>query len=115
MITKKHHGRAFGATLSKSEKKAMEIEINRQIAESDRKHKNELEALILWGLHCQFGFGAKRLKRFYDSFATNIEDLIQHYEMDTEKDGAWLCSVKLKDIGVDVEKWGLEVGEQDVS
>lgn len=53
----------FGASLTAAEKKAMDLEIQRELAEYDRKHLAEMDALILWVLHEQFGFGAKRLAR----------------------------------------------------
>ena len=106
MIVKKAGGKVFGADLTAAEKKAMKIEINRQIAESDRKHMNEIDALVLYQLKSQLGFGAKRLKRFYDGFAPALLELIEHYEMpDTPE---WLCMEMLRRSGVDVEAWNRE-------
>ena len=83
MRVKKAGGRIFGGAMSAAEKKAMDLEIQRQLAEYDRKHMVEIDAMILWVLHEQFGFGAKRL---------------------------WLCTQMLKRIGVDVEQWHKETG-----
>ena len=55
-------------------KKAMELEIRRQIVEYNQKNLNEIDALILWVLHEQFGFGAKRLKQFYNAFQNSVND-----------------------------------------
>ena len=85
-------------------KKAMDIEIRRQLAEYDLKHANELDATILWHLHEEFGFGPKRLKQFYDTFAVRLNELIKHYEM-TDSDMVWLCTYKLKQYGIDIEEW----------
>lgn len=106
MLVKKSGGKVFGASLTATEKKAMEMEINRQIAESDRKHMNEIDALVLWQLKEQLGFGQKRLRRFYDGFAPALLELIEHYEMPDAP--AWLCMEMLKQIGVDVEAWSRE-------
>lgn len=43
--------------MSAAEKKAMDLEIQRQLAEYDQKHLVEIDAMILWVLHERFGFG----------------------------------------------------------
>ena len=105
MRVKKYKGSVFGAVLNAAEKKAMNMEIQRQLVEYERKHTIELEAIVLWVLHEQLGFGEKRLRRFHDSFTPEVEALLKRSEMD-DSDEAWLCTRKLKDIGVDIEKWG---------
>ena len=95
----------FGAELTAAERKALDMEIKRQLAEYDTKHKNELQALILWQLHEQLGFGAVRLRRFYDNFDREMDALINRYELD-ESDNVWICTEKLKEIGVDIERMG---------
>lgn len=104
MYTKKAGGKVYGAHLTAAEKKAMDIEIRRQLAEYDLKHANELDAMILWNLHEEFGFGPKRLKQFYDTFAVRLDELIKHYEM-TDSDMVWQCMYKLKQYGIDIEEW----------
>lgn len=104
MYMKKARGKVYGAQLTAAEKKAMDIEIRRQLAEYDRKHANELDAMILWHLHEEFGFGPRRLKQFYDTFAVRLNELIKYYEM-TDSDMVWLCTYKLKQYGIDIEEW----------
>lgn len=111
MKVKKAGKRVFGAVMSAAEKKAMDMEIQRQLAEYDRKHIREIDALVLWELHEQLGFGNKRLKKFYDNFSRGIEALIRCYEME-QGDDVWLCTYKLKEIGCDLEKWEKERGDQ---
>lgn len=96
--------KVYGAHLTAAEKKAMDIEIRRQLAEYDLKHANELDAMILWHLHEEFGFGPKRLKQFYDTFAVRLDELVKYYEM-TDSDMVWLCTYKLKQYGIDIEEW----------
>lgn len=103
MNIKKSGGKIFGAQLTSAEKKALDMEIKRQIAEYDRKHKLELQALVLWELHEQLGFGVKRLKEFYNKFDISIDKLLGHYQLE-EDDKVWLCTYKLKEIGLDIEK-----------
>ena len=104
MKVKKFNNTVYGADLSAAEKKAMNLEIKRQLAKYDAKHKLELQALVLWQLHEQFGFGEKRLKRFYNNFDASIEALIGRYQLE-DTDSIWLCTLKLKDIGIDIEEW----------
>ena len=44
----KQSNKVFGAVLTASEKKAMDMEIQRQIANYTLMHNRELEAMILW-------------------------------------------------------------------
>lgn len=104
MIVKKAGGKVYGAVLSSAEQKALDIEIQKQIAENWRKHEIEVDAMILWTLHEVFGFGPKRLREFYDKSAVAFEDLARRYEMD-DTDQAWLCTHKLKEYGIDIEEW----------
>lgn len=88
--------------LSQHEKKQASAEIKRQLAEYDKAHAEELDNLVLYILHTEFGFGKKRLKRFYIRFMNGIDDLINRYDMDDE-DAIWLCTTKLKAYGLTVE------------
>lgn len=108
MRAKKLNKTVYGAGLSSAEKIAMDKEIRRQLAEYDAKHEIELQALILWQLHEQFGFGEKRLKRFYDNFDKAIDSLLNRYKL-SDEDSVWLCTLKLKDIGIDIEKWDSKI------
>ena len=103
MFVKKAGNRIYGAEFTAAEKKAMDIEIRRQLAEYTKKHEQEVSAIILWELHTQLGFGHDRLKKFYDNFRPALDDLINRYEMGDE-DEAWLCTQKLKDYGFDISK-----------
>lgn len=111
MRIKKNKGRAYGIDLTLSEKRAMEAEIKRQLAEYNKKNSLEIEALILWELHENFNFGPKRLKKFHDHFAEDISALVERYNM-SDSDDVWLCTRKLKDAGIDIQKW---YDEEDLS
>lgn len=104
MHVKKNRGKVYGASFSRNEQKAIEMEIKSQLAEYDKNHAKELSAMVLWVLHTEFGFGEKRLKRFYDIYADSIDALIKRYDLD-EPDDIWLCTKKLNDAGIDIEDW----------
>lgn len=107
MHVKKLNGKVYGADLTAAEKKALAIELKKQLADWDEKHYNELDATVLWVLHEQFGFGETRLKRFHDNFVPAIKELVKRYEMD-DNDDIWLCTYKLKQYGIDISKWNEE-------
>lgn len=108
MIVKKVAGKVIGGQMTNAEKKAMEIEIKKQIAEYDEKHRREINAVVLWALHRYFGFGKKRLKRFFDNFDNELDELLERYEAG-DRERSWLCTHKLKEIcHVDLEEWEKE-------
>lgn len=113
MIVKKAGGKIIGAQLTSAERKAMNIEIENQLAEYTRKHALEIDAMFLWFLHRheKFKLGPKRLKEVFMDFAPLIDELCDRYEMHNEGDDIWLCTQKLKDIGVDLEELIKEVGD----
>ena len=93
--------------MTAKEEKAMKTEIKRQFQEFDRKHTLELDALILWNLHEQLGFGKKRLRRFYEKFNETLEEMGERYDFD-DADKIWLCQFRLKEMGIDISEWDAE-------
>ena len=104
MLVKKAGGKVYGATFTAAEKRAMDMEIKRQLAEYTRKYEADLNATILYVLHEQLGFGEQRLKKFFYRLSLDIDALVKYYEMEEEV-ADWLCTRKLLDMGIDVEKW----------
>ena len=89
--------------MSREEKRAFDAEIARPARQITDRFAFELDATILWALHTEFGFGAERLRRFYDCVAESREALLRHYEM--QNDAEFILLHKLRDIGVDVRAW----------
>lgn len=95
-------------SLTPPQEKAMRKEINAQILESDKRYWLDMDAAVLWTLHKEFGFGAKRLKRFFDRFAVIHKEMREYYQLDDDTN-TWLCRYLLnRDVGVDVEAWEKE-------
>jgi hypothetical protein len=96
--------------LSPSQEKMMMRTIKKQCAEYWKKHELELMALILWQLHAnpKTRWGKKRLKQFFMDFTPLLDDLLNRYDMETDDEKFWLCTYKLKEIGVDLEEWQKE-------
>ena len=93
--------------LTANEKRALDEEIKRSLAEYTRKHELEVEAIVMRQLRRLTGWGETRLKRFYMDFAPAMKELVDRYEM-TSADEAWLCTRELKEEGFDIEAWHRE-------
>lgn len=113
MVVLKSGKHIFGAKLTAAEKKALDMEARRSLAEYTRKHELEIEATVIWQikrvLEEELGeeVDVGLLKRLYDGLDVELNKLIDHYEMDDE-DAQWLCTKKLKDEGIDIEAWRRE-------
>ena len=112
MVVKQVGKLILRADLNEKEKKALDIELGKEFAKYNRNNANEVDAIILWVLHDQFGFGHDRLKKFHAAFQPSLEELCKRYEMTNKDDELWLCTRKLLDIGVDIEDWNKEVMDQ---
>ena len=105
MQIKQSGGKVFGAVLTAKERKAMEIEINRQILEADRQYQDDIDAAVLWALHQHLGFGEKRLRDFYEAFTKVHDELRKYYECENDEEAMCIVHERLKRIGVDVVAW----------
>ena len=111
MTILKSGGHILGAKLTNSEQKALDIEVRKSLLEHAKQHENEFDALVLWQLHEQFGFGKERLWRLYKGFNKGIRELLKKYEMD-ENDDIWMATKRLKEYGIDLEKWAEKVKKE---
>lgn len=107
MRIKKSGKHIYGADLTAAEKKAMNIEIARQLAEFTRKYQIEIECIFLRELRAKYGHGATRLRRAFDDFGNDLDELIARYELGDE-DKLWLATEQLRQEGYDVEQWHRE-------
>ena len=103
----KSTGRGLGCRFNEKEKKAIELEARKQLAEWTRQHTNEFDAMFLWFMHEEFGFGHERLKKIYFDFAPRMRELIERYEM-RACDSPYLCTQKLLEYGIDISEWEKE-------
>lgn len=96
--------------MTSSERQVLKKEVRSMMADYHYKHLTELDAVILWVLHEEYGFGEKRLKDFYISFNRAVKGLLKRYEMeeDDDDDQIWLFTHKLKQAGIDLRAWDEE-------
>lgn len=92
--------------MSNAERKACEGAIREQIASGVEKLKGNIEAIVLWQLHEQFGFGAKRLEAFLIGFQPALQELKAFYEIEGQEETELACIHNLKSIGFDTDKLG---------
>lgn len=91
--------------LSNKTRKAINDEINRQTGENVRNLSINLQAIMLWSLRKQLGWGKKRLLRFQKNFLPLIQELQEYYQLDNARETEFVCLHKLKnEVGIDVEQ-----------
>ena len=96
---------AFVPRLSNKERKAIEREIRFQTAKNVKNLSLNLQAIVLWNLHEQLGFGQKRLIEFQRSFLPLIKELQDFYMAEDAEETEFILLYKLKnEVGVDVSK-----------
>ena len=115
MRVKSYRGKVFGAELTAAEKKAMNIEINRQLVEREKQYAADIDAMVLYTLMAHYGWKKKRLKRFWKAFIAEHKALREFYQMDEPGDNEWLAHRMLKEIGVDIDEWYKEETENGLS
>ena len=108
MIIKKHKGKPYGAVFTAAEQKAIDLEINRQLAEKHQQSNEDIDAVVLYALLAGYGWKKKRLRKFWNIFKQVHKDLCDYYLMHEPGDNEYLAHRKLKQIGVDVHEWYLE-------
>ena len=88
-------------TPTPSQRKAMMREIE---AQTEEVH-DELIYIVLYVLWHEFGFGEKRLHKFYNVFHDRFVSLREWLQGD-RSDVVWLCKKKLKDnLSIDINEW----------
>ena len=88
---------------------AMKQEIRRQIVEQKEIFMDGIDAVILWFLHAELGHGKTRLERDYKRICEVYREMCRFYETDE----TFPAELKLKEMGIDVEKLRKEVLTDD--
>lgn len=84
---------------------AMMHEINQQCLEADKRFSLDLDTMVIWTLYQCYGWREKRLHDFYLAMAKEHRRMREFYEMDD----LYPERYKLKEKGIDLEKWQEEV------
>lgn len=67
------------------QKKQLSAEIRKQVAIENERYERDYDTLILYVLYTKFGFGRKRLLRFFGEMANARRDLKSFYKSDSGK------------------------------
>jgi hypothetical protein len=90
--------------LSARQKKAMNEELQNQIAESLEGLTSNIVAVVLWELRQQKGWGKKQLLDFHGKFVQTLKELQDYYLMHTAQETDFICKYMLKqEVGIDVD------------
>lgn len=79
------------------------------ILEADARFSLDLDTMVLWTLFQHYGWREKRLHDFYLAMAREHRRMREYYQMDD----LYPERYKLKEKGIDVEKWQEEVLQDD--
>lgn len=79
---------------------AMKKEIKRQIREQEENYFDGLMAVMLWSMHINRGYGAKRLEEVYGEVWETYNKMREFFETND----TFPAEYKLREIGVDMEK-----------
>ena len=86
--------------MSSQSNAAMKKEIKRQILEQEENYFDGLMAIMLWSMHINRGYGAKRLEKVYYEVWETYDKMRKFFETND----TFPAEYKLKEIGVDMEK-----------
>lgn len=92
--------------MTNREMQALEGSIREQIGKSVGKLQGNIEAIVLWQLHVQKGWGVKRLEEFLEGFRPALQELMDFYGVDSAEEVEFACVQNLKSIGFDTDKLG---------
>ena len=97
--------KARALNITNRELRALRAEIDRQLTQNVENLSQNIQALILWQLREQLGWGKKRLLRFQKRFVPAIRELQEYYMTRSDAETDYICRYKLKsELGIDVSK-----------
>lgn len=98
--------------LTAKEKRKLVQEIRTECVEQTRGYEVQLDAVTLFVLHTEFGFGKQRLQRFYDALFAKRREMQEKFQMPGEDDDYAIWHFLLED-GIDVEQMYREQDQRD--
>lgn len=86
-------------------REAMMHEIYQQCLDADAQLSLDLDTVVIWTLYQCYGWRDKRLHDFYLAMAAEHRRMREYYETDTP----YPERCKLRERGIDIQKWQEEV------
>lgn len=91
--------------LSAAEKKALDEEIRKQCVDVTGQYELDLDTVAIYILHTVFGFGEKRLTRFYSAMFAKRKEIQAYYQGERHDNTAEVAMRhRLQQDGIDVKK-----------
>lgn len=81
-------------------KRLVAQEARKQLILQEKQYAMDMDTAVLWVLHVKYGFGEKRLKKFYADLFDEHLRMRNLYDMED----LYPERYKLKEIGVDIEQ-----------
>lgn len=103
MFVKQASGKVFGAQFTKKEQQAIDMEVRKLVAEQNDVYNKDLDAVLLFVLRQEFGFGRKRLEQFFNA-AKKISKTYHAQYQSKDTSLPEHCKSELLKIGVDIDR-----------
>ena len=93
---------------SSTERKLVNEMIQAQIRLQEHRLSLEVDAAWLWQLFERYEWTEEQLHEIYKALETYHQKIREHYDLDACDGAGWLYVQKLRDRGIDLEKWYAE-------
>lgn len=97
-----------GCKLSSTQRKLLEDEVRRELLRQEHQLSMEVDAAWLWQLFMRYDWSVEELHRIYKDMEADHNEIRKHYDLAGNDGAGWLYVQKLRDAGVDLEKWYAE-------
>lgn len=97
-----------GYKFNSTERKLVDELIRAEIRRQEHRLSLEVDAAWLWQLSEVFGWTEEQLHEIYKGIEKYHQDIRSWYELDVGDGAGWLYVQKLRDRGIDLEKWYAE-------
>lgn len=105
---KQREGNPRTHKFSSTERMLVDELIRGEIRKQEHRMSMELDAAWLWQLSERYEWTEEELHRIYKDMETYHAAIRQYYEVDAGDGAGWLYVQKLRDRGIDLEKWYAE-------
>ena len=99
------------ADLTANEKRKLVREIRAECINQTRQYEIQLDSVMLFVLRNEFGFGKKRLEKFYNALFEKRCEMQERFQVDEDDDFA--IDYFLKQDGIDVEAMYKALDQED--
>lgn len=93
---------------SSTERKLVDELIRDQIRQQEHRLSLEVDAAWLWQLYMRYDWPPEKLHEIYKAMETEHRSIREYYDVDSRDGAGWLYVQKLREQGIDLEKWYAE-------